>query len=686
LNTELQVEPIVEPELKLLIQWSSRWDEFRTSIWPAMERSPRPLAGEARTGLVPYQKMLLVCGGELALLLILIFLPDKLAKMRAKLPAAPPKYDVLYFSADELPRTEDNGGASAGKSGHAGGLHAFHRSQAIRVARGEVLREKVLDAPRLNLPKSDSAVANLLAYKAAVPGPAPTEGLRSSRSTASLPFTAIAPAPGVQNNSQRTTMLTAPNLNALVVPPAPKANQRDLQSLRLLGSHEIQVVPPPVSAPERVSNSTPRLTLPAPAVVAPPPSEFTRDLARAGPGYGPGEFRPQIIPPPVQMESRSTDTHKISGLGDSAVVPPTVSVNGPTASGHKVGDWNSGSPVAPPVQVAGGSLNGRGVSHLGSSNSVVPPPPSLAGGSALGSGRGARGEGLGGAFNAGSVSAPANSGGTGRSTGVVISQQPGSTAAVPNNAGTGALALSPTGGAKPGLGGTGGGSGIDYGAGTGSGTSGDSSGASKSAAGHGADMIARNGISPYPGKGGAGSGTVGTPAMPGVSVHGGGSNIVTLPSFSSNSSAPTVPGLTSDKDHTSGGITVVATSRSGGAFNRYGQLKGQNYTIYLQTTMGTAVMQFADPETQDHPYTNALSSPRPLRTELPPHVQSQRLVVSGVLDRAGLIKNPKVLETGTAQFTADMLASISHWKFSPAMHGQQAVEVNIILGFGIDTN
>ncbi len=686
MNTEIQLEPIVEPELKLLIEWSSRWEEFHSSIGPAMERSPRPLAGEARTGLVPYQKMMLVCGIELALLAILIFLPDKLSRMRARLPATPPKYDVLYFSADELPRTEDNGGASPGKSGHAGGLHAFHRTQAIRVARGEVLREKILDAPRLNLPKSDSAVANLLAYKTVVPGPAPTEGLRSSRSTASLPVTAIAPAPGVQNNNPRTALLMAPNLKSLVVPPAPKANQRDLQSLHLPGSHEVQVVPPPVSAPQRVSNSTARLTLPVPAVVAPAPSQFTRDLTKTGPGYGRGELRPQIIPPPVQMADDAVDARRISGLGSSAVVPPAVSVNGPAASGHKLGDWNSGSPVAPPVQVAGGSVSGRGVTGLGNNNSVVPPPPSLSGGSTLGNGRGARGEGLGGAFDAGSVSAPANSGATGRATGVVVSQQPGSTAAVPNGAGAGALALSPTGGAKPGLGGTGGGSGIDYGAGTGSGTAGDSSGAAKSGAGHGADTIAKNGISPYPGKGGAGSGTVGTPVMPGVSVHGGGSNVVTLPSFSSNSSAPTAPGRTSDKDRTAGGITVVATSRSGGAFNRYGQLKGQNYTIYLQTAMGTAVMQFADPETQEHPYTNALSSPRPLRTDLPSHLQSQRLVISGILDRSGLIKNPKVLETGTAQFTADMLASIGRWKFSPAMRGQQPVEVNIILGFGIDTN
>jgi hypothetical protein len=35
---------------KLLVEWSSRWDEFWTAIGPAFRRSPVPLAGEAQTG------------------------------------------------------------------------------------------------------------------------------------------------------------------------------------------------------------------------------------------------------------------------------------------------------------------------------------------------------------------------------------------------------------------------------------------------------------------------------------------------------------------------------------------------------------------------------------------------------------------------------------------------------------
>ena len=83
-------------------------------------------------------------------------------------------------------------------------------------------------------------------------------------------------------------------------------------------------------------------------------------------------------------------------------------------------------------------------------------------------------------MDAGSVAAPpSNNGGSGRGTGIVVSNQPGSKIGVPGNAGTGSLAMSPSGGDKPGLGGSGGGSGIGRGAGPGSGLSGEGSGCSK---------------------------------------------------------------------------------------------------------------------------------------------------------------------------------------------------------------
>src|SRR5262249_13457732 len=152
-------------------------------------------------------------GFEVCLLAAVILVPAKLASMRSYQPPPISKYDVIYFSGDELPRVEDAGGARSGRSGRAGGHHAHHHTPTIRVSRGETLREKVVDAPNLKLPASDSAVANLLAYKP-VPGPAPAEGMQSAREAQMLDQSAVAPAPEVE----RDKMQQAPALTASVVP------------------------------------------------------------------------------------------------------------------------------------------------------------------------------------------------------------------------------------------------------------------------------------------------------------------------------------------------------------------------------------------------------------------------------------------------------------------------------------
>ena len=57
---------------------------------------------------------------------------------------------------------------------------------------------------------------------------------------------------------------------------------------------------------------------------------------------------------------------------------------------------------------------------------------------------------------------------------------------------------------------------------------------------------------------------------------------------------------------------MVASSRSGGAFNFYGALKGDKvYTIYITTALGTAVMQFADPSSAPTATPRTLPRPSP---------------------------------------------------------------------------
>ncbi|MGA2337246.1 MAG: hypothetical protein ABSG08_17895 [Terriglobales bacterium] len=671
---------------RLLVEWSSRWEEFKSALHPALTRPPKRLAGEAPVGMFPYRGMLVSWLLEFLLLIAVIVLPERFASLEMPLPPTRPQWDVIYYSGDELPQTQDRGGAQSGKSGRAGGHQAHHRTQTLRVARGDKPSEKVVDAPKVNLPHSDSAVANLLAFKPN-PGPPPAEGLRSSLTAPTLPAMSVAPPSPELNSaaSRRSDMLTpsiippAPNVSRdkmriatplapTVIAPPPQDAQRDLASSRVPLTQTVDVVAPPVSAPQREVSSTPKLQLPAPAVVAPPPSQVSRDLNSWG-SSATGDLRAKPVPPPPTASGGGSLARSGVGAFTPQVVPPPASIDS-----H--GSQQSGGRSSQPA----GAL-------LGDAN-VVPPPPGLGGGKALsGSGRGNKGTGAGGPLDLGSsVAPPTNAGGNAAGSGVVISSEPGTKVGVPNSSGAGALAMSPSGRAKSGLGGSGIGTGIGKGNGPGSGLEGEGSGAGREGTGRGSDPNARGGISPYPGPGGAGNGTNGTPALPGVSVEGG-TTTVNLPSFGSpGGDAPgTGPGHSSVNDHKRSGVTVMATARSGGVLPYYDRLKGDNYSIYIETSLGTAVMQYSDPASATHPSRVALSEPEPLRKDLPDGLRPAYVLFACTLDRTGVLKDLRVLEPGVPESTSKILAALSKWKFRPAFRGEEPVEVTAIIGFGIDT-
>jgi len=692
---------------RLLVEWSSRWEEFKTAFGPALTRAPKALAGEAPIGIFPYRGMLACWLLECLLLIAVIVLPERFESLQ--IPAAPTRlhWDVIYYSGDELPQTEDRGGAESGKTGRAGGEQAHHRSQTIRVARGDKPAEKVVDAPKINLPHSDSAVANLLAFKSN-PGPPPAEGLRSTLTAPALPAISVVPPSPELNSSasrnpsalttnvvppapevSRTTTRTSPTLSTSIVPPAPNVPRdkmhgadpfaptviapapreapRDLASSRVPITQTTDVVAPPASAPQRDVSSTPKLSLPAPAIVAPPPSQVSRELNSWG-SSNTGDLRAKPVPPPPTASGGGSLARSGAAPIAPQVVPPPASIGN---AGSQRGN-GGGQPA--------GSL-------LGTAN-VVPPPPGVGGGKALsGSGRGNKGAGAGGPLDLGSaVAPPSNAGGNAAGNGVVMSNQPGTKVGLPKPTTGGALAMSPNGTAKSGLGGSGGGAGIGKGNGSGSGLQGEGSGAGREGTGRGSDPNARGGISPYPGPGGAGTGTSATPAMPGVSVQGG-TTTVNLPSFGApGGDAPaTGPGRSSTNAHGAPSYTVKATSSSGGVFNRYGQLPGDNYSIYIDTSLGTAVMQYADAASVAHPYREDLTAPVPMRIDLPQGVRPSRVVFACILDRSGALKDLKVLEPGSAQTTSKILVALHSWKFRPAFRGNDPVEVNAILGFGVDT-
>ena len=669
-----EVTATVSDAPRLLIEWSSPWQEFVSAIGPALGRSPKRLAGEAPVGMFPGRGMLAGWIAEIALLAGAVILPGKLAGIQPYTPLPKRKYDVIYFTGKELPQTSDVGGAQQGKSGRAGGHEGFHPTQTIKVARGESPTEKVVDAPKLNLPKSDQPVANLLAIKT-VPGPPPASGLRSS--LPALPqVTPIAPPPEISKDRLNPAL----TLKSSVVAPAPQVTREKMGNVPALTAQVIapppsvqdsagirvpqvgtEIVPPPVSAPVNTTSLASRLSLPQPGVVAPPPSYVAQDTASLQGGKG-TDLSPQVVPPPVQVDGQLSNRQQAGGvIGSPNVVPP-------------------------PVQV-GGAVSGRkGAGALTASNEVVPPPPSVSGGTSLtGRGRGNSGAGFGGALDVGSVAAPPkNAGGNSDKAGVVISSQPGSRVGVPGSGGAGSVAMSPT-GSKPGVGGSGGGNGIGRGTGSGSGLEGAGTGAAKTGTGRGAEVAAKGGISPYPGSGGAGTGRMATSPAPGIAVSGG--NTITLPSFGGDGNAPNASGRSGALAGKHGpGITIEATPHSGGAFNFYGALKGDKvYTIYIETSFGPAVLQYADPTSAVRSYSQELSAPEPMRAEVPAGLAHSRVVIACVLDRAGMLRNLHLLEAGSKEIDAKILAALPSWKFRPAQRGDQPVEVNAILGFNIDT-
>lgn len=821
---------------KLLVQWSSPWREFVTSVRPALERSERRLAGEAPFGLVPLRIVIPSYVIEALLIFAAIFVQVKIAQLQ---PFVAPRFssrDTIYYSGAELPRTEDLGGAQAGSTGRAGGGEARHRTQSIRIARGGSLLPKVVDAPNVRLPSSRDAVANLLAIKAN-PGPPPVEGLRSNRSAPNLATAIVAPAPnatrdytrnGIQLESaiapapsvtrdrlitaptfsatlippapnvsrdhalvapalapavippapsvSRDRTLTAPSLNPSVVAPAPSVARDQARSRPALAVNVIPpaqgavtrefsqlpvqmnatVVPPPVSAPELATTRNPKLNLPAPAVVAPPPSaDISHDLHRVA-GNTPDSSKTVVPPPPSQTGSfMSSLVGKI--FGASEVVPPPPSVNGHSSNGgagtslaanvvppppavgtsatggiprgtrNGMGPALGSNVVAPPPSAgvsgstgmrsassssgptigtpsvvppppslsAAGGGSGNNSGGVGAprgtllANNIVPPPPSVGGGSgSAGSGLSRSGAGLGAPLDSGKSLAPPASGGSGTNAGAVISSQPGSKVGMPSTGVAGSLAMSPSGTDKPGLGGAADSSSIGRGNGPGSGMNGVGPGAGKSAAGHGSDANARGGISPTAGPGGAGNAPSGTPPVRGVDISGG-SGIVTIPGFGSDSSSadPQGPGHSTVKPRQTMGVTIVATATSGGAFEPYKNLlRGEKYTTYFDTSLGTVVMEFADESAAIHSFGGAITAPAAIRTDLAAGLPSARMVVTCNLDASGNLRNVRVLEAGPSTMTAKVLAALRGWKFQPAMRGNQPVEVTAILGFGINTN
>jgi TonB family protein len=132
---------------------------------------------------------------------------------------------------------------------------------------------------------------------------------------------------------------------------------------------------------------------------------------------------------------------------------------------------------------------------------------------------------------------------------------------------------------------------------------------------------------------------------------------------------------------------VAGTATSGGAFEPYKNLlHGEKATTYVDTNVGTVVIEYADYAAAEHSFRGALSPPKAIRVDIPADTPHARMVLACTLDSAGNLSNIRVLEPGPATMTAKVLAALRRWKFQPAMRNDQPVAVTAILGFGINTD
>ncbi len=601
----------------LLVQWEPRWHSFVASIKPAMSRSRSPLALECDVGMKPSRGTLASWLMHFSLLLFFPLAVTNILGNRRYEPVDPytsfnaADYHIVYYRGQQLPTMHDAGGAQAGASGKSGGRELFHPTQVIRIARGNKFVDVIVDAPSINLPRTDQPVANLLSLPSGALAAPPVEALRSLANTTKL-TSDVTPVPAAPN-APRQTLRNLP-VNSQVVPPSPSVGQQ-LAGMRLPDTGLVQVVPAPISAVPRDLGYTPKLTLPATAVVSPAPN--------------------------ISLPIGSSN------------------VNGPMIASVQIID------VVPPAPNASGSGSGGGGGMIGSALNAI-------------------GSMIGAVAGPGSVSAAqSNDRGTGAGgLGLIASANPGNAVGVPNGE-PGSMAMSPNGGREPGLGGSGGGTGIGHGTGTGSGSSGSGPGAAGSGSGLGLGAQ-YPGTSMGPGPGGSGSGQ-GTPGgIKGITIEGG---HITLPSFATGAASPGSPSHGPKDKRNAPPITIIATSRSGGAVNLYGVLKGAKvYTIYIDTAIGTALMQYAEHSSPNSEFAQDLTAPEPLNFNVPGSIPRARVLLSCMMDQAGALKNVRVLESARDDVTEKVIAAIQRWRFRPVLRGEEPIDVDVILGFNVDTS
>ena len=96
-------------------------------------------------------------------------------------------------------------------------------------------------------------------------------------------------------------------------------------------------------------------------------------------------------------------------------------------------------------------------------------------------------------------------------------------------------------------------------------------------------------------------------------------------------------------------------------------------------------MEFSDPLSVKHAYAEDLATPELLQGTLSVRLNGTRIMLEGKMNTAGHLHDFHQIFADPGAPVAKVIASASAWKFTPAMRGNQPVEVSVLLGFNIDT-
>lgn len=234
------------PQVELLIPWESWSQRWRHGLGPALGRSAPRWSGECEFSPARTAGMGLSGAAHLALSVALVFAvaypgPPQTVVLK---PFDPAEYEVKILTAPYLPQMEDAGGAESGVEGRSGGREAYHPRQVIRVARGVAEVDKVIEAPKLRLPMTSEAIANVIVVPRVLPTVPVTANRSVPKGLEQLAPDAVAPSVDVlAAQSQRTL-----DLAVEVVPPSPETTTSRAPVVRGLDAPE--VVAPTVDVAE----------------------------------------------------------------------------------------------------------------------------------------------------------------------------------------------------------------------------------------------------------------------------------------------------------------------------------------------------------------------------------------------------------------------------------------------------